>query len=86
MAISQAEAAHEIEGFIRRQFRILNGNGGLTPNTHLFQSGYVDSVGVIELIAYVESAFGVKLEDEHIFSDLFTTIDGISGLVAGLSR
>jgi len=29
----------------------------------------------------VGAPFGVKLEDEHIFSDAFTTIDGISGVV-----
>jgi acyl carrier protein len=35
----------------------------------------------VELIGFVEATFGVKLEDEQIFSDAFTTIDGISGVV-----
>lgn len=82
MGISQAEIARSIEQFIRREFRVMEGDPGFSWDSHLFESGYVDSVGAVELIAFLESTFGVKLEDEHIFSERFTTINGISSVVS----
>jgi acyl carrier protein len=81
MATSQAEVGTVIEQFIRREFRIVNGSAPDLRNAHLFESGYVDSAGVVELIAFVETTFDVTLEDEHVFSDQFTTINGIAALV-----
>ena len=83
MAISQPEIAASIETFIQRQFRIVGCDETRFRDAHLFEGGYVDSAGVVELIMFVESTFDVKLEDEHIFSEDFTTISGIAGLVAG---
>jgi acyl carrier protein len=81
MATSQREVADLIETFIRREFRILDEGPPFTRNVHLFESGCVDSAGVVELIMFVESTFGVKLEDDDVFSEQFTTIDGISAIV-----
>ena len=82
MAISLDEIAGTIEGFIRREFRVMNDDDRFSRGVHLYESGYVDSVGVVELIAFIESTFHVQLGDEHIFNGQFTTINGISGVVA----
>lgn len=82
MAISQPEIADLLEGFIRREFRIIGTGEGLLRDEHLFEGGYVDSAGVVELIMFIESTFKVKLEDEHVFSERFTSINGIASLVA----
>jgi acyl carrier protein len=81
MATSQAEVGTIIERFIRCAFRIFDATHAGIRGAHLFESGYVDSAGVVELIAFVESTFDVTLEDEQVFSDDFTTIDGIAALV-----
>jgi acyl carrier protein len=85
MATSQAEIANVIERFIRQEFRIIE-NGASLREAHLFESGYVDSAGVVELIAFVESIFNISLDDDHVFSDEFTTIDGISAIVMAVQR
>jgi acyl carrier protein len=82
MVISLDDIAGTIERFIRREFRVMNNDDRFSRGVHLYDSGYVDSVGVVELIAFIESAFSVALRDEHIFSERFTTIDGISSVVA----
>jgi hypothetical protein len=53
MATSQAEVGTIIEQFIRREFRIIDGTAPGIREAHLFESGYVDSAGVVELIAFV---------------------------------
>ena len=80
MATSQGEIADVIERFIRQEFRIIE-DGASLRDAHLFESGYVDSAGVVELIAFLESRFDISLGDEHVFSDQFTTINGVAGIV-----
>jgi hypothetical protein len=81
MVTSAERIAGVLELFIRREFRVGPGDPYFARDAHLYDSGFIDSTGVVELIGFVEATFGVKLEDEHIFSDAFTTIDGISGVV-----
>lgn len=83
MATSQVEIASAIERFIRKQFRI-DDTGSSLRDAHLFESGFVDSAGVVELIAFLESTFKIRLDDDQIFSDEFTTINGIAAIVAGI--
>jgi acyl carrier protein len=84
MVTSQAEIAGVIEQFIRKQFRIHELDRSLS-DLHLFESGFVDSAGVVELIAFLESTFTIRLDDDQVFSDDFTTINGIAAIVEALS-
>lgn len=81
MAISPDETADRIEAFVRREFRVAPEDPLFGRDTHLFEAGFLDSTGVLELITFLESDFGVTIPDEELFSDEFTTINGISGIV-----
>jgi acyl carrier protein len=80
MVTSQVEIASIVERFIRKQFRIID-IGPALRTTHLFESGCVDSAGVVELISFLEATFKIRLGDDEVFSDDFTTIDGIASIV-----
>ena len=84
MVTSQAEIASVIERFIEKQFRIVDTVPELR-DTHLFESGFVDSAGVVELIAFLESTFKISLGDDQVFSEDFTTINGISAIVGTMT-
>ena len=84
MVTSQVEIAAVIEQFIRKQFRVTY-NSPTMREAHLFESGFVDSAGVVELIAFLESTFKIRLEDDQVFSDDFTTINGIAAIVEGVT-
>jgi acyl carrier protein len=81
MATSPHEVAGPIEAFIRQQFRVVPEDPRFSRDAHLFEGGYVDSAGVVELLMFLESTFGVKLDDDRIFSDQFTTINGIAAIL-----
>jgi acyl carrier protein len=86
MAISPPDTAGRIEAFIRRHFRIVADDPRFSRDAHLFEDGYVDSAGVVELLMFLESTFAVKLDDEQIFSDEFTTINGLGAIIASLEQ
>jgi acyl carrier protein len=82
--MSDQRIAEEIERFVRTQFRVAPGDARFSRSQHLFEQGYVDSVGVVELLAFLGEAFGAEVPEELLMSEDFSTIDGIAGIVARL--
>lgn len=84
MPTSQPDVARVVDGFIREHFQIADDDPAFSRDAHLFEGGFVDSAGVVELLMFLESTFGVTLDDQHIFSDDFTTINGITAILSSL--
>jgi acyl carrier protein len=52
------------------------------PDENIFTSGYVDSVGIMRLIAHIESVLGLKIPSTDLIPDNFRTIATIAGYLA----
>jgi len=78
------EVAASVETFIRARSRVSAGDSRFSRQSNLWEDGYVDSIGVVELIGYIEDAFGVVLPDEALFDPAFTSVDGIATIVSVL--
>jgi acyl carrier protein len=78
------EVAERVEQYVRAQFRVSPGDTRFSRSQPLFDMGYVDSVGVVELLAFIAKEFQVHLPDEIIMTDEFATIDGMAAIVARL--
>jgi acyl carrier protein len=82
--MNQSEAADRIEAWVRAQFAVNPTDSRFGRGTDLFDKGYVDSVGLAELIGFLEGEFGIEIPDELLVSDGFATIDGITDAVCRL--
>lgn len=82
--MNQHDVASQIETFIRDSFQIASDDPGFRRDVDLFETGYVDSVGVVETLAFIASNFGVEVPDEALLSDDFATIDGMARVVSEL--
>ena len=49
--------------------------------TLLLEEKVIDSMGVMELIAFIESNFGVEFTDDDLTVDNFKTIDSIMSVI-----
>lgn len=49
--------------------------------TLLLEEKVIDSMGVIELVAFLEATYGIELMDDDLTVENFTTIDSISKLI-----
>ncbi len=78
------EIAETLERFVRRSFQIADDDPGFHRSVDLFESGYVDSIGVIETLAYIAETYGVTVPDETLLSKSFATIDGMASAIAEL--
>jgi acyl carrier protein len=79
--VRQAEVAERIEQYVRTQFRVAPRDTRFSRSLPLFEAGYVDSVGVVELLVFLSEEFAVNLPDESLMSDEFSTIDGIAAII-----
>ncbi|HOJ14862.1 MAG TPA: acyl carrier protein, partial [Deltaproteobacteria bacterium] len=52
------------------------------PDTSLIEAGIIDSTGVLELVEYLESTFGIKIEDEELVPENLETISNILRFLA----
>jgi acyl carrier protein len=82
--MDESQVALKIESFIREAFQIARDDPGFGRSVDLFEAGYVDSVGVIETLAFIAETFGVEVPDTALLSDEFATIDGMARVVSVL--
>jgi acyl carrier protein len=81
-----ADVAGRIRGFIRQELHFDEAtNEGLTNETPLLESGVVDSLGLMELVAFLEAEFDVEIDDADIRVDHFRTVGDIARLVERLT-
>jgi acyl carrier protein len=82
--MNEADAAARIEAFVREAFTVDESDARFGRDVDLFEGGYVDSVGLIELLAFIEDEFGLEVPDEDLASAEFTTIDGMAAVLVRL--
>jgi acyl carrier protein len=80
------DVADSVEAFVRRHFNVSPSDPGFGREVDLFESGYVDSVGVAELLDYLTHEFEVEIPESELFSDEFSNIDGIASIIDRLQR
>lgn len=64
--------------YVRKEFADAANVG---PNDYLL-NGLIDSLGVFNLVGYVERQFGVVLSDTDLTSDNFQTVTTLAKLVS----
>ena len=61
-------------------------NGDLSYDQSLLESGAIDSVGIFELVTFLENEFGITIGDEQIVPGNFETVNAIAAFVATQSK
>ena len=82
MSVNLAEIESRIDAFVRLDLDLQTNGSHFGPDTDLFEGGFIDSAGVIELLSFVEREYGVEITEEDLLSDDFTHIAGIARIVA----
>jgi acyl carrier protein len=59
-----------------------NNRGSLPPVTDPDEPLQIDSLGLIRLVAFLESDFGYRIEDEELVAENFATLRALGQLLA----
>ena len=76
------ETHARVRQFITTNFYVAD-PAALKDDQSLLETGVVDSTGVLEIVQFLESEFGVKVEDTEILPE---NVDSIARLAAFIAR
>jgi acyl carrier protein len=71
------EYISEIRNYIVDNF-LFGADEGLQEDTSFLENGILDSTGIMELVAFVEKTYAIKVEDEELLPENFDTILAIA--------
>ena len=66
----------EIRQFITEKF-LLNSGDDLDDDMSLLETNTVDSVGILEIVGFIENHFNLKIEDEELTAENLDSINKI---------
>jgi acyl carrier protein len=67
--------------YVAEHFLYMRPDAVIEPSDSLLERGIIDSMGVVELLAFVEDTFAVAVADEEITEANFGSLDGIARFV-----
>jgi acyl carrier protein len=80
--MTQAEIRDKVWAYIVENFLYMRPNLQVDPDDSLLRKGVFDSLGVMEVIGFIEETFGVRVEQEEVTEAHFGTLNAIAGYVA----
>ena len=69
-----------IHAFIKQRFPLASSKE-LTQELSLLDSGIVDSLGVLDLVGFIEEQFGIEAEDDDLVPENFDSINALTQFV-----
>lgn len=73
----------DIRAFVIDNFLFGEGGDRLSSDESLVEAGLIDSMGVAELVAFIESRYGIAVADDELVPD---NLDSIARIVAFVAR
>ncbi|HEU4367807.1 MAG TPA: acyl carrier protein [Methylomirabilota bacterium] len=80
------DAGPAIRAFVVERLAPATGRATLRDDEDLIDSGVLDSLGIFQLVAFLEERFGIAIADTEITPENFGTLERIERLVAGRCR
>jgi acyl carrier protein len=71
--------AAEVENFISNQILPGSGIDSVTPEDDLLE--VVDSLGIVELVAFLEQTYRIKIDDDDLDPENFRSVARIVALI-----
>lgn len=82
MAQTETEVIDRLREYIRENFLYMKPDLVLEPDDKLMERGIIDSMGVVELLQFVEDTYGVQASDEEITEENLGTLRAIARFVS----
>jgi acyl carrier protein len=71
----------ELRKYIIENFLFGQDEAVLTDEVSFLEQGLIDSTGVLEIVAHLEQAYGVKVEDEELVPQNFDSVNNLTAYI-----
>jgi acyl carrier protein len=79
--MTEADVRQKTRTFLVDNFLYMRKDFTFTDSDSLMKRGVIDSMGVVELVDFVQSEFGVKVDEADITEENFGTLENIAKYV-----
>ena len=79
MAIDLAEIKDGVKVYVLE--KVYAEKDKITDDTMIFKEGFIDSMGFMDLIVFLEKEFGIRTGDADLLEENFESISAISNFV-----
>jgi acyl carrier protein len=70
----------EIKNFLREK-EYLNHNNSIGDSESLLENGIIDSVGIAELVAFLEKKYNIQIDEDDLMPENFDSFEAIKNYV-----
>ena len=81
-----ADVTSKIRDFIKENFMFRDDRAELADADSLLDTGLIDSTGVLELVAFIETEFSIQMADSDIVPENLDSVETIVRYVDGKLR
>jgi len=74
---SSPQLKGSIRRFVLENLALGKDVGTIEDDASLTENGVIDSLGIFQLVSFLESSYGIRVGDEEIVLENFQTIDTI---------
>jgi acyl carrier protein len=71
-----------VRRFIGENFLFRDDGDAITHDQSLLDAGIIDSTGVLELVCFLETTFGIEVQDDEMLPENLDSIRAISNYVS----
>jgi acyl carrier protein len=71
----------ELRKYITENFLFGQDNAILTDDVSFLEQGLIDSTGILEIVAHLDQAYGVSVEDEELIPMNFDSVNNLAAYV-----
>ena len=76
------EIKQKIRDFVVENF-LFGDDGQLEDQTSFLEEGIIDSMGILELVDYIDKEFNITIADEELLPENLDSINNIAGYLGG---
>lgn len=80
---SETNIEANLRQYILENFLFTDDQTSLSNSASLLEAGIIDSTGILDIIFFLEQAFGIKIEDEEMIPDNLESVNNIINFVIG---
>jgi acyl carrier protein len=71
----------EVRDYIARNFLFSDKGFQYTDDQSFLEEGIIDSLGIIELVSFVEKTYGISVADQELLPNNFDSVNKLSSYI-----
>ena len=79
--MSTEDIKNNLYNMIKETYKIADDDDEFTTDVHLFDYGYIDSFGAVDLISRIEKTYGIEITNKDLMQYSLNTINEIAEFV-----